>query len=47
MHRETYDRISYQILAYELVATQELKKHREKRWLPILLKLDELAASGI
>lgn len=44
MHWETYERITYQILAYELAAIQELKKYRDERWLPVLLKLDELAA---
>ena len=44
MHRETYDRITYQILAYEIAAARELKRYREERWLPVLLKLDELAA---
>ena len=44
MHRETYDRITYQILAYELAAAIELKRYRDERWLPVLLKLDELEA---
>ena len=44
MHWETYERITYQILAYELAAAQELKRYRDERWLPVLLKLDELAA---
>jgi hypothetical protein len=44
MHTETYERITYQILAYELAAAQQLKKYRDERWLPVLLKLDELAA---
>ena len=44
MHTETYEHITYQILAYELAAAQELKKYRDERWLPVLLKMDELAA---
>lgn len=44
MHRETYERITYQIQAYELAAAKELKEHREERWLAVLLKLDELTA---
>ena len=44
MHRETYERITYQILHYELAAAQELKRYRDERWLPVLLKLDELEA---
>lgn len=44
MHRETYDRITYQILHYELAAARELKRYRDERWLPMLIKLDEFAA---
>jgi len=44
MHRETYDSICYRILAYEFAAGQELKRYRDERWLPVLLKMDELAA---
>ena len=45
MHTETYERISYRILVYEIAAAQELKKYRDEKWLPVLLKLDELAAN--
>ena len=44
MHRKTYESITYRILAYELAAVQELKRNRDERWLPALLKMDELAA---
>ena len=44
MHAETYERVTYQILAYELAAAKELKRYRDEKWLPVLLKLDELAA---
>tara|TARA_E500000305_G_scaffold48759_1_gene38096 strand:+ start:5439 stop:6107 length:669 start_codon:yes stop_codon:yes gene_type:complete len=44
MHRETYDRITYQILTYELAAAKEQKKYMNEKWVPVLLKLDELAA---
>ena len=44
LHSETYDRICYQILAYESAAVKQLNLYNQDRWLPILLKLDELAA---
>lgn len=43
MHRETYETLTYRILAYELEAAAKLKQHREEYWLPKLLNLDELA----
>ena len=45
MHRETYERLCYQILAYELDAAENLKQYREERWLPVLFKRDKLAAA--
>ena len=44
MPRETYESITYRILAYELAAVAEMKAYREERLLPRLLKLDELTA---
>ena len=44
MHRRTYKSITYRILAYELAAVAEMKAYRDERWLPVLLKMDELAA---
>jgi len=43
MHWETYDSICYRILAYELAAVAELKGYQQDRWLPVLLRMDELA----
>ena len=45
MRRETYETLCYQITALEIEAAQELKQYRDTRWLPKLLKLDELAAT--
>ena len=45
MHRETYESICYRIRVYEIKAAEEFQRYREERWLPILLKLDELAAN--
>ena len=44
MHRETYERITYQILTYELAAAEKLERYKEERWIPVLLKLDQLEA---
>ena len=46
MHRETYERLCYQITAYEIEAVAQLRQYQQDRWLPVLYKLDELAATG-
>jgi len=46
MHRETYERLCYQITAHEIEAVAQLRQYRQERWLPVLHKLDELAATG-
>lgn len=45
MRRETYEMLCYQITALEIEAAQELKEYQTTRWLPKLLKMDELAAT--
>jgi len=44
MHWETYNRLCYQINTYELEAAANIKQYQQDRWLPTLLRMDELAA---
>lgn len=42
MRQQTFDSITYRLVAVELEALQELKTLKNEKWLPILSQLDQL-----